>query len=209
MSGERSRRAEIENLEKALGTMDLIVQELGLGSDTRKMATNLYQSLLNQDAEHSHSFKSIKHIAAACLYLSCKAQKEGVAPSQIVEAEEGIEEKIMLRRAKSIRTDLGLDFIDSIADPQQYVDQYAEKLNVSNETFQRANEILAEIQGEEIVSGKNPRSIAAAVLYNASIDTSEGLTMGELNQSDIAEVADVTEVTIRNRYQEQREYLGI
>ncbi|MDY7083308.1 MAG: transcription initiation factor IIB 3, partial [Halobacteria archaeon] len=44
---------------------------------------------------------------------------------------------------------------------------------------------------------------AAAAVYLASI-----LTNDKRTQNQIASVADVTEVTIRNRYQEQAEAIG-
>jgi transcription initiation factor TFIIB len=48
-----------------------------------------------------------------------------------------------------------------------------------------------------LTSGKGPTGVAAAALYIASVLLGERKT-----QRDVAEVAGVTEVTIRNRYKE-------
>jgi hypothetical protein len=53
-----------------------------------------------------------------------------------------------------------------------------------------------------IGGGKSPTGRAAAAIYNAVLDHGR-----EATQSDIGNVADVSAVTIRNRYQEQRELL--
>ena len=53
-----------------------------------------------------------------------------------------------------------------------------------------------------ISGGKSPAGWAAAAVYNACLDVGDKRTQGR-----IAEVANVSEVTIRNRYQEQRETL--
>ena len=46
-------------------------------------------------------------------------------------------------------------------------------------------------------SGKSPVGLAAAAIYAASLLTNEKVT-----QSEVSEVANISEVTIRNRYHE-------
>jgi transcription initiation factor TFIIB len=56
----------------------------------------------------------------------------------------------------------------------------------------------------EITSGKGPMGIAAASLYVAALLVGEKKT-----QREVADVAGVTEVTIRNRYKELLEKLKL
>jgi transcription initiation factor TFIIB len=56
----------------------------------------------------------------------------------------------------------------------------------------------------ELTSGRGPTGVAAAALYIASIQSGERRT-----QREASEVAGITEVTIRNRYKELIEKLGI
>jgi transcription initiation factor TFIIB len=65
-------------------------------------------------------------------------------------------------------------------------------------------EILKEAAQQEITSGRGPTGIAAASIYIASVLCGERRT-----QREVAEVAGVTEVTIRNRYKEIAEKLDI
>jgi Transcription initiation factor IIB (TFIIB) len=59
-------------------------------------------------------------------------------------------------------------------------------------------------ENKDLTSGRGPTGVAAAAIYIASIALNERRT-----QREVAEVAGVTEVTIRNRYKELTEKLGI
>lgn len=196
---ERSQRATTRNLEKALTTIDNLAKRNDISSDARATATTLYQKTLK---EHTTLYGwEIETAACACLYLACKMEHEGISPADLASEYQNVEEKFVLRRAKRLRTELGLDFVD-IVDPLQYLEQYIKGLEAGDDVQNRAEEILEEIQDTHLVSGRNPRAMAAAAIYNAALDTDEKIT-----QAEIGVVADVSELTIRNRYSEQREYL--
>ena len=65
-----------------------------------------------------------------------------------------------------------------------------------------ANKILTVATELKLTSGRGPTGIAAAASYVASVLVGEKRT-----QREIAEIARVTEVTIRNRYKELIERL--
>ena len=65
-------------------------------------------------------------------------------------------------------------------------------------------ELLKQIAEQELASGRGPTGMAAAVLYIASVMCGERRT-----QREVADVAGVTEVTIRNRYKEIIQKLDI
>ena len=68
----------------------------------------------------------------------------------------------------------------------------------------KAIEILKEAAEKELTSGRGPTGVAAASIYIASILCNERRT-----QREVADIAGVTEVTIRNRYKELTERLNI
>jgi transcription initiation factor TFIIB len=70
-------------------------------------------------------------------------------------------------------------------------------LKLSAETQSKSIEILEDAQKAELTSGRGPTGIAAAALYVAALMHGEKRT-----QREVADVAGVTEVTIRNRYKE-------
>jgi transcription initiation factor TFIIB len=55
-----------------------------------------------------------------------------------------------------------------------------------------------------LISGRGPTGVAAAAVYIASAMYGERRT-----QKEVADVAGVTEVTIRNRYRELKKELGL
>jgi transcription initiation factor TFIIB len=55
-----------------------------------------------------------------------------------------------------------------------------------------------------LISGRGPTGVAAAAIYIAAADQGERKT-----QKEVADVAGVTEVTIRNRYRELKKELGL
>lgn len=89
-------------------------------------------------------------------------------------------------------------------DPKEYVPRFSSDLGVSEEVKMKAKEIIDESAEQGLLSGKSPTGFAAAAIYAASLLCNEKKT-----QREVAEVAQVTEVTIRNRYQEQIEAIGI
>ena len=75
---------------------------------------------------------------------------------------------------------------------------------ISEKTKRHAIEILKSVQEHEGSAGKDPMGLAAAALYLSCVRNGEDKT-----QRDIAEAANVTEVTIRNRYKGLKDSLDL
>ena len=88
--------------------------------------------------------------------------------------------------------------------PIDYVPRFCSGLTLKGEVQSRAVEILRQAAERELTSGRGPTGVAAAAIYISSILGGERRT-----QREVAEVAGVTEVTIRNRYKELAEKLDI
>ncbi|MEF8774735.1 MAG: transcription initiation factor IIB family protein, partial [Halobacteriales archaeon] len=112
-----------------------------------------------------------------------------------------VEEMEFKRAYRYIVRELGLEV--QPADPESYVGRFASDLAVSDEAERRARELLRTAKSRALHSGKNPVGMAAAAVYAAALLTNEQLT-----QAEVGDVADVSEVTIRNRYQELLEAHG-
>ena len=72
------------------------------------------------------------------------------------------------------------------------------------QTQQAAIRVLKDARNKGVVAGKDPMGLAAAALYVACVLESEKKT-----QKEIAEIANVTEVTVRNRYKGLKDALGL
>jgi len=85
-----------------------------------------------------------------------------------------------------------------VATPMDYVPRFASELGLSGRTEAKAIEILEMATRRGITSGKGPTGVAAAAIYLAGKITDDKQT-----QKGIAgRLIGVTEVTIRNRYEE-------
>ena len=84
-------------------------------------------------------------------------------------------------------------------DPMKCIAKVANKVKLSEKTRRQAVEIMSNVMREEQSAGKDPMGLAASVLYLSSIENRDPIT-----QSNIAEAAGVTEVTVRTRTKELR-----
>lgn len=92
--------------------------------------------------------------------------------------------------------------------PTDLTERYAEELGVPPDVATTADGILSslvETAPETLTGGTSPSGDAAAALYLAARANDARM---EFTQAEIGRVADVSEVTIRNRYQAMAEVLG-
>ena len=91
-----------------------------------------------------------------------------------------------------------------VDDSIKYVPKIASKAELSQTTQNTAIKLLQRAKEKKVIVGKGPSGVAAAALYIASIINGEKIT-----QKKLAEAAEVTEVTIRNRYKRLSKDLGL
>ncbi|MDB9302392.1 transcription initiation factor IIB family protein [Halorubrum ezzemoulense] len=188
------RREKIVNSE-----LTRLAEELGIEESTRTTAKSLFDQFANKKDIHGHA---LEVLTAACLYTACKVESVPLSPDDFAAVPQtGFTRVILLRRVKEISHTLGLD-PSAFFDPHGYIDRYCDELGLSEQITERAHKVIDIADEAGIGGGKSPTGRAAAAIYNAVLDNGRVAT-----QSDIANVADVTEVTIRSRYQEQRELL--
>ncbi|KKM13237.1 hypothetical protein LCGC14_1718270 [marine sediment metagenome] len=97
-----------------------------------------------------------------------------------------------------------LDLKMPVTDSIQCVARIASRIGITEKTKRYAIKVLKQAQKNEVSAGKDPMGLAAAALYLSCVKNGEDKT-----QRDIAEAANVTEVTIRNRYKGLKEHLDL
>jgi transcription initiation factor TFIIB len=97
-----------------------------------------------------------------------------------------------------------LDIEVPVSDPKDYVTRIGNLLGLSGQTMRMAAEIIDKAKQLGLTAGKDPAGLAAAAIYIAALLNDERRT-----QKEIAQVAGVTEVTVRNRYKELTQELKI
>lgn len=186
------------NLAFALSELDRMASQLQLPRNLKEMAAVLYRKAV---MEHLIRGRSIEGVTAACLYAACRMAK---IPRTLDEIEEvaRVDKKEIGRSYRFIARELNLKLPPT--NPIDYVGRFADQLGLNERTKRKAIEILKEAVKRGLTSGRGPMGVAAAALYIASVLEGEKRT-----QREVAEVAHVTEVTVRNRYKELVEKLGI
>jgi transcription initiation factor TFIIB len=194
----RTKDAGERNLQFALSETDRMASALGVPRSVREVASVTYRRALEEDLIRG---RSIEGVATSCLYAACR--QEGI-PRSLEEVADvsRVEQKEIGRTYRYVAKELSLKM--KPVDPKEYVPRFTSDLDVSEEVKMKANEIIDTTTEQGLLSGKSPTGFAAAAIYAASLLCNEKQT-----QREVAEVAQVTEVTIRNRYQEQIEAMGI
>ncbi|SDD81956.1 transcription initiation factor IIB family protein [Natrinema hispanicum] len=194
----RTKDAGERNLQFALSEIDRMASALGVPRSVREVSSVIYRQALSNDLIRG---RSIEGVATSCLYAGCR--QEGI-PRSLEEVTEvsRVGKKEIGRTYRYIAKELSLEM--KPADPKEYVPRFCSDLEVSEEVKMKAIEIIDESAEQGLLSGKSPTGFAAAAIYAASLLCNEKKT-----QKEVAEVAQVTEVTIRNRYQEQIEAMGL
>ncbi len=193
----RTRDAKERNLKQALGEIDRMASALGLPKSVRETASVIYRRALHEDLLPG---RSIEGVATASLYA---AARQAGTPRSLDEIDtvSRVDRAEVARTYRYIVRELNLEI--QPADPEQYVPRFASDLGITEEAERRARDLLKTAKKQGIHSGKSPVGLAAAAVYAASLLVNEKVT-----QNTVSEVANISEVTIRNRYHELLEADG-
>ena len=195
---KRLTKSKDRNLGFALSELNSMISNLNLPESVHEEVARLYEKAVDQGLVRGRSMESI---ISALLYIVARKQGTPRTLDEISDAS-GIEKREIGRAYRYVARELGLRILP--AKPQDYVPRFAGKLQLSGEVQARARNILEEAREKDLRSGKGPVGLAAAALYIAAVLEGEKRT-----QREVADVVGVTEVTIRNRYKELAEKLGL
>lgn len=131
---------------------------------------------------------------AAAIYLACRKLRISRTLDEIARAINVPRKKVAQQYRKLITL---LKRKPPQSNPVNYVPKLLNMLNLPAYVQTKAAEILSLARERGITSGKGPIGLAAAAIYIASVLMDEKRT-----QKEVADVAGITEVTVRNRYKE-------
>ncbi len=186
------------NLAIALSELDRIASYLGLPDSIRESAALLYRKCIKAELIRG---RLIESVVSAVLYATCRVQGIPRTLDEISRVS-GVEKKEIGRAYRFIRRELDLDV--PLTDPAHYVPKFTAALKLSGHVQERAISLLKKAITKGLISGRGPTGVAAAAVYIASAMYGERRT-----QKEVADVAGVTEVTIRNRYRELKKELNL
>lgn len=186
------------NLAQAMAELDRLTDKIHIPSSTKERAAIIYRKALENGLVRG---RSIAAIAAAAVYAACRASETPRTLKEVAAASR-IGKKDVARCYRLLLRELNMKM--PVEDPVKCVSKIASKVDISMLTQRKALEILRMAKEKGIVSGKDPMGLAAAALYVACVLTGEKKT-----QKEIADVANVTEVTVRNRYKNLKDNLDL
>ena len=179
------------NLAQAMSELERLSSQLGIPGPTRELAALLYRKAIIRKLVRG---RSIEAMVAATLYAACRIRQKPRPLDEVADSSRVDRKKLgqcyrLLLRSLAIKIPL--------SSPIDYISRFASELTLSSPVQLRTVEILRQSKTMGLTIGRDPLGLAAAAIYIASIMLDERRT-----QREIAEVARVTEVTVRNRYKE-------
>lgn len=182
ISGSKER-----NLVVALAELDRIASYLGLSENIRESAALMYRKCIEKGLIKG---RLIESVVSAVLYAVCRNYGVPRTLDEIAEVS-GVEKKEIGRAFRYISH--GMKLQTPIANPIHFVPRFTAALKLGGEVQEKAIKLIKNAIAKGLVSGKTPIGIAAAAVYIACAMVGEKRT-----QKEVADVANVTEVTIRN-----------
>ena len=185
------------NIAFALSEISKISSGLSLPKNIVETASVVYRKAVKERLIRG---RSIQGVTAASIYVACRkcglprTLEEIAQASNLNKKEVGRSYRFLIKE---------LDYFIPPLKPSQCITKFSNQLTMPGIVEEIAHKILSTAKDLRLTSGRGPTGIAAAASYIASVLTGERKT-----QREIAEIAQVTEVTIRNRYKELVERLA-
>ena len=184
------------NLAFALSSISRVCASMNLPRNILETASVIYRRAVKKRLTKG---RSILSIVAASVYMACRkcmvarTLDEVTYASGMGRTEIGKSYRFMVKELRI--------FVPPSA-PSYYISRFTNNLDLTSGAETIALHIMRVAKKMRLTSGRAPLGIAAGAVYIASVIISERRT-----QREVAEVAGVTEVTIRNRYKELVESL--
>lgn len=186
------------SLTNALSYINKMGEELNLPKNVMETASSIYRKIMSNGATRG---RTIKCLGASAIYAACRQ-------CNVIRTLDDIAEKTEYSKKEIARTYRFLyNNIEGnipLYTHKQYISKFINQLKLYGETERIALKLLSDASEQQLTVGRSPRGITASCVYIACHMNGQ-----KRNQSEIAKVAQITEVTIRNRYKEIVEKLNL
>ncbi|MCH8832844.1 MAG: transcription initiation factor IIB [Thaumarchaeota archaeon] len=176
------------NFRQAFSELYRLKDKLAISDAVIEKAAYIYRKALEKKLVRG---RSIPAMIGAALYAACRDTETPRTLNDITAAI-NIKRKDLTLCYRILVKELGLKM--PVVDSVQCVARIASKAGLSEKTKRYAVKILKKAKENNISAGKDPMGLAASALYISN--TRMGM---KCSQKIIAQAADITEVTVRNR----------
>lgn len=183
----RVRDSTERNLQYALNEINRMTSALGVSKQVRETSAVIYRRALEKDLIRG---RSIEGVASGACYAACRQNGVPWSLNEIA-AISRVEKEEIGRAYRYLVQELSLKMVPM--DPATYVPRLCSALDLDETVQRRATRILELATNEGLHAGKPPAGYAGAAVYLAAERAGESRY-----QSEVAEAASVTDVTIRS-----------
>jgi transcription initiation factor TFIIB len=187
----KTQDAAEKNLALALQYTTQIAVDLSLPKIALEKASLTYRKIIEKGLLKGRSMRAI---VATAIYIGCKQCGIAITIKDIVRASKISPRKIS-RSYRSITK--RLDFSMQPTSASRHATELLTRLQASERTIEVVGKTMEALDCSKGLVGKAPTGIACAAIYLSSLLTGEKKT-----QREIAEIARITEATIRARCRE-------
>ncbi|MBI2127313.1 MAG: transcription initiation factor IIB [Thaumarchaeota archaeon] len=188
----RTSNSQERGLSEVLSRITEFSEALSLPSNTVETAAHIYRTSVKMKFAKS---KSIAGMAAASVYLACRQCGVGRTLKEIAKAA-NIDKGAVAKYYRLILREVKMDYVPPHP-VQKYISKLVNLAHIDTKVERLALSLAADMKDSKLSSGKAPAGLAAAYIYISAV-----MQGYRLPQREIAEVAEVTEVTVRNRCRE-------
>ncbi len=186
------------NMGKAFTTLDSLRVKLGIPEGTSEKAAYIYRKAI---AKKLGRGRSVTPLITASLYVACRESGITRSLSDVASAA-NVRRRILSRTVRVLVKAMELNLQQY--DENAFISKICNTLSISEKTKRDAVKILAKLKAVGVSEGKNPVALAAASVYLSNLKNNEHIV-----QNDIAKVAGVSAVTVRNRTFEIKKILKL
>lgn len=181
------------NLKRALGEIQRMGSALGISENVRETASTIYRRIVDEQILIGQSIESM---ATSSLYIAARLHGNPRPFDDFYSVSQVPSNKVDTAYRTTIRH---LDIELLPARPEKYLNQIFSKLDDKIEDRQNVEELakkmLEQAREENLINGKNPIACSAGAVYASCLLHKENIT-----QSMVSDAAQLSNVTIRNRY---------
>lgn len=186
------------SIARAEAFLERISSALKLPENVKEEAFAIYR---RASELHIVRGRTIESMVAAAIYAAARKMGLPLEIKSVAQYMSRPNRRMLTKDYRLLVERLGLKM--SPPDPAAHIPKIVSRLGLGLEVQRLAAQIVDEAKRLGLAAGKDPSGLAAAAVYLAAIRVGEKRT-----QRQVAEAAEVTEVTVRTRYRELAESLG-
>ncbi|MFX1274174.1 MAG: transcription initiation factor IIB family protein [Promethearchaeota archaeon] len=191
------------NLKIAVPLLENVRERLHIPKVVARNALNIYQCVVKQKLTIG---RSIESLLSASMFAAMRINSIPLTMDEILEITK-IPKKQCVKNFKLIQLKVlpNLNFKVKTLDPDMYIDRFVNDLKLPMECRNYAVKLLNEAKDRGYnISGKDPKGLAAALIYTASKVCGEKRT-----QREICDISQITQLTLRKRRTELSKYIVV